>query len=186
MKKEILIITGNDDKFKEFKAVLISVKLKRRKLDLPELQGSPKEIVEEKARLAAKITNEPCFVDDTSLCFDAWGGLPGPYIKDFIKHMGLSKLSRTVLKSGNTKATAITSVGYCEPHQKPVCIQGIRKGKISLPKGKHGFKKGWDKIFIPDCDKRTYAQMESKEKNAISQRTLAIKAFTKFLKKKFG
>lgn len=182
--KEILIITGNDDKFKEYKAVLTSVKLKRRKLDLPELQGSPREIVREKAQLAAKLTGKPCFVDDTCLCFDAWNDLPGPYIKDFIHSMGPRKLAETLIRSSkNHKAKAMASIGYCEPHKKPHSVQGVTEGKIVMPRGTHGFRKGWDQIFNPEGYNKTYAEMEFEEKNKISHRKKAIEAFDEFLKR---
>lgn len=185
MKKEILFITGNDDKFREFKEILITVKLKREKLDLPELQGTPEMIVKEKAKLACKIVKEACFVDDTSLCFDAWGDLPGPYIKDFLKNIGVDNLPNILLKSSdNHKAKAITSIGYCEPGKEPVCIQGITEGKISLPKGDKNFKKGWDQIFMPNGAEKTYAEMEPAEKHSLSQRQKAIRAFEEFLENK--
>lgn len=53
------------------------------KIDLPELQGEPEEISKEKCKIAAKIVNGPVMVEDTSLCFNALHGLPGPYIKVF-------------------------------------------------------------------------------------------------------
>jgi len=184
--REILFITGNEDKFREFSEILTCVKLKRRKIELPELQGTPEEIVKEKSKLACKITKKPCFVDDTSLCFNAWNSLPGPYIKDFLNHLGQRKLSQTLLKSSrNINAKAITSIGYCEPNKKPACIQGITKGKISYPKGNKNFKKGWDSIFIPNNKNKTFGQMEPKEKHKISQRKKAIVLFEKFLEKKF-
>jgi inosine triphosphate pyrophosphatase len=183
--KEILFITGNDDKFREFKEILKGFLIKRKKLDLPELQGTPEEIIKEKAKIASQITKKVCFVDDTSLCFDAWGDLPGPYIKHFIDQMGSKKLSETLLKtSKKITAKAITSIGYCEPSKKPVCIQGITKGKISLPKGNKNFKKGWDSIFIPNGSTKTNGQMESFEKHKFSQRKKAIIKFEEFLRNK--
>lgn len=180
--KEILFITGNEDKFNEFQR-MIKVKLKRKKIDLPELQGTPEEIVKEKAKLACRITKKPCFVDDTSLCFDEWGCLPGPYIKHFLEYMGNHKLAKTIISSKNSNAKAITSIGYCEPGKEPVCIQGITKGKILTPRGVHGFKNGWDQIFSPD-GKRTYAEMTPEQKDSVSQRSKAIRAFEKFLMKR--
>lgn len=184
-KKEILIITGNDDKFNEYKTVLTSVKLKRRKIDLPELQGSPSDIVKEKAQLAAKLTGKPCFVDDTCLCFDAWNDLPGPYIKDFIHSMGPRRLAETLLTSSeNHNAKAIASIGYCEPDKKPHSVLGVTEGKIVMPRGTNGFKKGWDQIFNPEGHNKTYAEMEFEEKNEISHRKKAIENFKEFLHRK--
>ena len=33
-------------------------------------------------------------VEDTSLCFNAYGGLPGPYIKWFLKNLGHEGLNK--------------------------------------------------------------------------------------------
>lgn len=191
--KTILFITGNDYKFREFQATIKSVKLKRKKLDLPELQGTSEYIAKEKARLACKITKQDCIVEDTALGFDAWNGLPGPYIKDFLKANGEKKVADILMKSSkNHNAKAITTIGFAQKNKEPICIRGITKGKITSPKGNNNFAKGWDKIFVPDFDannkknKKTHAQMTPEEKIAISQRTKAIKGFEKFLKKKFN
>lgn len=182
--KEIIFITGNEDKFREFGELVKNAKLIREDIDLPELQGTPEEIVKEKSRLACNIIKKPCFVDDTSLCFNSWGGLPGPYIKHFLEYMGPDNLSNTLIKSSkDLSAKAITSIGYCEPGKEPICIQGITEGKISTPKGNKNFKKGWDSIFIPNGSKKTNAEMESSEKHIYSQRTKAIRLFEEFLEK---
>ena len=47
-----------------------------RKLDLPELQGEPAEISRQKCAIAAREVGGPVMVEDTSLCFNALGGLP--------------------------------------------------------------------------------------------------------------
>jgi len=181
---EIIFITGNEDKFKEFQK-MISFKIDRQKIDLPELQGDPEDIVKEKAKLACQIVNKPCFVDDTSLCFNEWDGLPGPYIKHFLDKMGEEKLAKSfLLSSENKSAKAITSIGYCEPGEEPICVQGIIEGEITLPKGNGGFKKGWSSIFIPNGTNKTYAEMSLDEKIPYSQRNLAIKEFEKFLEGK--
>ncbi len=57
-------------------------------IDLPEYQGTPEEVAREKCKLAAKHVKGPVIVEDTSLCFNALGGMPGPYIKWFLKEIG--------------------------------------------------------------------------------------------------
>jgi inosine triphosphate pyrophosphatase len=37
---------------------------------------------------AYKVFNKPVIVEDTSLCFNAFKGMPGPYIKWFLKALG--------------------------------------------------------------------------------------------------
>jgi inosine triphosphate pyrophosphatase len=181
MVKEIIFITGNEDKFREFGEIIKSVKLIRKNIDLPELQGTPEEIVKAKVKLACQIVKKPCFVDDTSLGFDEWGLLPGPYIKHFLEFMGHHKLAKALEHAGNNSASAITSIGYCEPGKEPICVQGITRGKIVFPRGTNGFKKGWDSIFIPDGSTKTNGEMESAEKHVYSQRTKAIRLFEKYL-----
>lgn len=179
--KPLLLITGNKDKLRDYTDI-VKFPIETQSLDLPELQGTPEEIVKEKAKIACTMTGRACFVDDTSLCFDDWNGLPGPYIKDFLHIMGNKKLAEVLLSStGNHKATAMTSIGYCKPGKEPVCIQGFMAGTITMPKGDIGFKKGWSEIFIPDGHKRTYAEMPHKERYTCSQRTEAIKKFEGFL-----
>lgn len=55
---------------------------------VPELQGTTQEIAKAKAETAANAIGAPCVTEDTALCFEAMGGLPGPYIKDFLGTLG--------------------------------------------------------------------------------------------------
>jgi inosine triphosphate pyrophosphatase len=64
-------------------------------IDLEEYQGEPEEIATKKCTQAVLQVDGPVIVEDTSLCFNALGGLPGPYIKWFLgklKPEGLPKL----------------------------------------------------------------------------------------------
>lgn len=54
-------------------------------VSLPELQGDPLEIAREKCRCAAAEVQGSVIVEDTSLCFNALNGMPGPYIKWFVE-----------------------------------------------------------------------------------------------------
>ncbi|GJP41596.1 hypothetical protein CLOM_g1251 [Closterium sp. NIES-68] len=76
--RPVTFVTGNAKKLEEVKAIFGStVALRSRKIDLPELQGEPEDISKEKARLAAAKVGGPVLVEDTCLCFNALGGLPG-------------------------------------------------------------------------------------------------------------
>ena len=91
--KTVHFVTGNANKLKEVRAILgsscdASFVLEAKKVDLPELQGEPETIAAEKAALAARQIGGPTLVEDTSLCFNALGGLPGPYVKWFLEKTG--------------------------------------------------------------------------------------------------
>ncbi|CAN6476944.1 unnamed protein product [Victoria cruziana] len=89
LSKPVTFVTGNAKKLEEVRAILGHyIPFQSLKLDLPELQGEPEEISKEKARLAARKVNGPVLVEDTCLCFNALGGLPGPYIKWFLQKIG--------------------------------------------------------------------------------------------------
>ena len=75
------------------------VEVKQLDIDLPELQGLPENTIKGKLKITlekSKNLKGPILVEDTSLCFNAYGGLPGPYIKYFlkaIKQEGLYKMA---------------------------------------------------------------------------------------------
>lgn len=56
---------------------MILLQLSNKNIDLPEHQGERDEICEKKAKAAFDIIQGPCIVEDTSLCFNAIGGMPG-------------------------------------------------------------------------------------------------------------
>lgn len=49
------------------------------------LQGEPEEVAREKCLLAVKEVKGPTITEDTCLCYNALGGLPGVYIKWFLQ-----------------------------------------------------------------------------------------------------
>ncbi len=88
---KISFVTGNDMKAKEMNLILAKhmatkgpdnetrlVDLKVLNVDLPEIQEvSTEAIAKNKAYQAAQLANGPVVVEDTSLQFDALGGMPG-------------------------------------------------------------------------------------------------------------
>jgi inosine triphosphate pyrophosphatase len=85
--RSITFVTGNVKKLQEVTSIVSTgarafpFELTNTKIDLPELQGEPSDIAREKCRLAAEKVGGPVMCEDTCLCFNALGGLPGPYIK---------------------------------------------------------------------------------------------------------
>ena len=143
-------------------------------LDLPELQGEPEDIARAKCRLAAAAVGGPVVVEDTSLCFVALGGLPGPYIKWFLDKLGhdglLALLAGFEDKSAYAQCVFAHAVG---PGVEPTVFVGRTPGKIVPPRGPIAF--GWDPVFQPDeGNGLTYAEMDSAAKNAISHRYRAL------------
>lgn len=57
--------------------------MKTKDIDLPEYQGEIDDICKRKCEEALKQLNTPVIVEDTSLCFNALGGLPGIHLRSF-------------------------------------------------------------------------------------------------------
>lgn len=143
-------------------------------LDLPELQGTPSDIARAKASAAATAVNGPALVEDTSLCFDALGGLPGPYVKWFLKSVGPGGLHTLLAGFPDKTAHALCIFAYASgPGATPIIFEGSTKGIIVPPRGPTDF--GWDPVFQPDeGGGLTYAEMQKSAKNAISHRYRAL------------
>lgn len=94
---------------------------------MPELQGSIEEIATAKCKEAAKRINGPVIVEDTALCFNALGGLPGPYIKSFLTNLGHEGLNKMLIGfDGDNGAKAVCTFAVCSgPDQKVTLLQGI-------------------------------------------------------------
>ena len=91
-KKIINFVSSNKNKLRElnemFNEHFKDVEVKQLDIDLPESQGLPEDIVKGKLKIAlekSKNLKGPILVEDTSLCFNAYRGLPGPLIKYYLK-----------------------------------------------------------------------------------------------------
>ncbi len=63
---------------------------------------------------------------------------------------------------------------------KIACVKGVVDGFISSePKGKNGF--GYDPIFIPNKENKTFGEMKPEKKYKIDHRFKAFKKIKKFL-----
>nr|CAD2191829.1 unnamed protein product [Meloidogyne enterolobii] len=149
-------------------------------LDLPEFQGEPDEIVAKKCEHAVKQIEGPVLVEDTCLCFNAFGGLPGPYIKWFLEKLKPEGLIKLLAGFEDKSGYALCTFAYCKGvNQQIYTFQGRTEGVIVEPRGSRQF--GWDPCFMPNGFGKTFAEMTSEEKNKISHRGKALKKLKEFL-----
>jgi len=95
--------------------------------------------------------NGPVFCEDTSLCFNALGGLPGVYIKWFLAKLGHDGLNNMLAAYEDKSAYAQCIFAFTPgPHQEPQVFVGRVPGKIVPPRGPTDF--GWDPVFEPDTE----------------------------------
>ena len=153
---------------------------KSAKIDLPELQGEPAEVAIEKCRLAVKQLGTACIVEDTSLCFNAYNGLPGVYIKWFLEKTGHAGLVNMLAAYSDKTAYAQCIFAYSSgPDSEPIVFIGRTDGEIVNPRGPTDF--GWDPIFQPIGYDQTYAEMPKELKNTISHRYRALDGLRTYL-----
>jgi len=187
-KKIINFVSGNKNKLRElsdiFQKYIKDIEIKQLDIDLPELQGLPEDIVRGKLKLAlekAKKLEGPVLVEDTSLCFNAYGGLPGAYIKYFLKAIKPEGLYKMVCAFEDHSAYAQSIYGLQKNTKEEAHLfVGKTDGEIVSPRGDNNF--GWDPCFQPKNYKETYAEMAEEEKNKISHRGKSTKAMIDWIK----
>lgn len=167
----ILLVTSSEGKAREAAGILGS-EVERADLELPEIQAATiEDVAREKAREAFRRLERACVVEDSALGFSAWGGLPGPYVKWFEKLAGLEALCRSLDGFRDRRAAATCVLAFRSETEQLTAIGRIDGSIAEKPRGNGGF--GWDAIFVPEGETRTFAEMSAAEKNAISHRRRA-------------
>ncbi len=176
----IFLVTGNANKLEEWRRQLPSdIEIDSVDVDLPEIQSmDPEEIMADKAKRAYEATGKPVVVEDVSAGLEKLGGLPGPFIKFFMKKLGDDVLYQLAGKEGE-RATISCSIAFYDGKEL-VTVRGDVDGVIVESRGEHGF--GFDKTFAPDGNTLTYAEMTAEEKDKVSHRSVAIRLFIDQLK----
>jgi len=180
--KKIIFVTGNKKKLEEVVAILGNdFGVESKSMDLPELQGDDTiEIAKEKCKLAADVAKGPVICEDTSLCYNALVGLPGPYIKWFLQKIGLEGLNKIIAGYEDKSAYALCVFTFSKgPGHAPVVFEGRTDGKIVPARGPRDF--GWDPVFEVDGYNKTYAELDKDIKNAISHRAKALQKLKIYL-----
>jgi non-canonical purine NTP pyrophosphatase (RdgB/HAM1 family) len=175
----LYFITGNKNKFEEAKAILGEVE--QLDIDLPEIQDlNAKNIIKAKLLEALKHKKGEFIVEDTSLYMDCLNGLPGPFIKWFLRSIGNDGLASLAEKLGNDKVEAKTIIGYAGTTGDIHFFEGSIRGRIVVPRGETNF--GWDPIFQPDGFDKSFAEMGKGGKNKVSMRRIALDKLKDFLR----
>ena len=138
-----------------------------------------------KARAVMEASGLPAIGDDSGLCVDALNGAPGVYSARYGGLDDDAARYRLLLQNmrGSMTRTAHfhTSVVCVFPDGTELTAEGDCHGTIAYaPMGDRGF--GYDPVFFVPQLRKTFAQMTAEEKNAISHRGNALRAFSGILK----
>lgn len=155
-----------------------------------------------KARAAAKASRLPALADDSGLCVQALGGRPGVYTADWAElswfeapqgveegtrdwYMAMGKVEGMLCAQGPDVPRAahfacVLAIAW------PDGVHAVYEGRVDgtltwPPRGRLGF--GYDPVFVPFGDTRTFAELAPEDKHRISHRA---DAFAKLVADQFG
>lgn len=189
--KKLVFATNNPHKLEEIRAILGS-KLEIFSLadigcdaDIPETA----ETLEGNALIKAHYVYDnyklDCFADDTGLEVDALHGLPGVHTARYAypdRHdpeANMIKLLEALRENNDRNARFRTVIALIEKGKEHL-FEGVVEGVIAREKsGTQGF--GYDPVFIPEGNSKTFAELGEDIKNTISHRARAVQKLAEYL-----
>ncbi len=194
MLKKLVLATHNKGKVAEIADLLSPYQidvLSAGELGLPEPNETETSFVGNaliKARAAAKDTDMPVLADDSGISVNALNGQPGVYTADWSGPnrdymMAMTRVHKEMVASANQDMSAyFTAVlALIMPDGQEHIFEGRCNGQIVWPpRGDDGH--GYDPIFVPDGDVRSFGEMPLSDKQKYSHRARAFEKFIAFLK----
>lgn len=190
--RSLVVASRNEGKITEFRSLLGEI-IQIQSLNDIGFEGSlPKETgasyrenAEIKATAVGRRIQRSLIADDSGLEVEALDNAPGIYSARYGDCATDAERRQLLLKNlkneNNRKAAFYCVIALFQPETN-ACISfaGKLKGKISNEeRGGQGF--GYDPIFIPEGQEKTFAEMDDLEKNQISHRARASELLLKFL-----
>ena len=176
------IVTHNPGKVREFREGLKGVPVEFHHVDRTyhELQADTLEEVASFGlqELAAEVEGDFC-LEDSGLFIDALAGFPGVYSAFVYETVGLNGVLK-LLKGAEDRRARFASVVALSFEGETHLFRGETRGSIArAPVGGAGF--GYDPIFVPEGDRRTFGAMPLEDKMARSHRGRALEKLAEFL-----
>ncbi len=188
---KLIFATNNKNKVNEVSSALSAeleiITLKEAGIDIniPEPHFTLEENAREKSTVIYSLTKHNCFSEDTGLEVFVLNGEPGVrsarYAGDDANDKNNILLLLQNMNGQYDRTAQFKTVFSLIIDGSEFQFTGICKGRISVNEtGVNGF--GYDSIFIPDGDEKTFAEMTLTEKNKFSHRKKALAKLIDFLK----
>jgi len=131
-----------------------------------------------KALAAARASGLPALADDSGFCVGALGGAPGVVSarwagpgKDF--SVAMARVEREAAGSSDRSAWFVSALCLAWPDGHTEIFEGRVDGHwVWPPRGANGF--GYDPLFVPAGETRTYGEVDPAWKQATSHRARAF------------
>src|SRR5689334_6464132 len=132
-----------------------------------------------KALAAATATRLPALADDSGLVVPALGGEPGIYsarwagpTRDF--SVAMHTVEEQLRGKSDRRAHFVAALALAWPDSHVEVFRGEAHGVLTWPpRGTKGF--GYDPMFQPEGDTRTFGEIDPEEKHLISHRADAFR-----------
>lgn len=178
--------SSNKNKFLEIENLLAKekgIKIHFSKVILKEIQSeSIIEVAEDKVKKAFSMIKKPVIVEDDGLFIKDLNGFPGIYSSFVFKTIG-NKGILNLLKDNENRKASFTSIFSFFDGKIIESFSGETTGYITtkiLPEGW-----GFDPIFKPEDEDKTYGQIDILKKNKISHRSKAIRKFLEWYDQRY-
>jgi len=171
---DLFFASSNIHKFREAKKILnnFGIKIGFFNCKLEEIQSdSLIEIAKNKASQAFLKCKKPVIVEDDGLFIKSLKGFPGPYSSYVFKTIGNKGILK--LLKQKRKARFVSVISFYDQKNNET-FESELNGIIS--KRAYGIGWGYDPIFIPVNQKKTFAKLENK--NELSHRFKSLKKFS--------
>ncbi|TVP85199.1 MAG: XTP/dITP diphosphatase [Acholeplasmataceae bacterium] len=181
--RKILVASHNANKIKEFRSIfkgypveLVSLADLGDKAEVIEKGMSFKDNARLKALYFARKHDMITVADDSGIVVEALDGQPGIYSARYSGKGDMQnnqKILREMEGRDNRKAHFFAAIALCFPDGTCHDYTGRVDGLIAKEeKGEKGF--GYDPIFYSETYQMTFAELDSKIKNKISHRAIAL------------
>ena len=185
----IVVATGNPHKVAEYRELLAGQQVELQSLaDYPGFPGVEEngatfaENASIKALAACKYCDVPAFADDSGLEVEALGGRPGIHSSRYAATdpERIAKLLAELKGVENRRARFVCVIAIAVNGEVIETFEGEVRGVIvDAPRGTSGF--GYDPIFLPDGESRTFGELPAEVKNSISHRANAFRKALEFV-----
>jgi XTP/dITP diphosphohydrolase len=196
--QSLVLASGNPGKAREIRALLEPLAIRvvsQSELGITEAEEPHQTFHENalaKALHVARASGIAALADDSGLCVDALGGLPGVHSAYFAGQEGDraardARNNAKLLASLEGKAdrsahyTCVMVLVRSARDATPLVAEGVWRGAIAVaPRGNNGF--GYDPLFEVPERGLTAAELPEDEKNRISHRALAAARLLELLR----
>ena len=190
----VVIATSNAHKVEEYKALMGDDSIELQSLldypGFPDVEENGTTFTENasiKAVAASKYCDAPAFADDSGLEVFALNGEPGIYSARYAPtdKERIAKLLKNLEGKEDRRARFVCVIAIAFNGEVIETFEGEIRGTIGFePKGDNGF--GYDPVFIPEGEIRTFAELSSAEKNSISHRANAFRKAAEFVEEQIA